>query len=435
MRKHLVLAGLATLVFIALTWGMHFPLMADDYIFALKAYDPSFSLGAFETLLVKRPLASLVNFTLLKFDLFNSQMLGFYLFFFLHSLGLLGIIKWMSDRLNPASLQGPVKSAGIKIGFEPFLIMLCLYPCLHEVLYMRLSAPYSLGIVFLALMLYSTSIWSRVLWMFCAFSLFETFVIPALLLPFVPDLFDFLVRRQVPNVRKVFQHSVAWVMALGCYFILRYALSIYVPSTSYQLDFSLFHLFSQVKQNLSLLWTIHFFKEYWVLSLLEWLVILTSLFYFPGENRRKWVFALMLLVVPFVASAQALLINYYAPRAVYGGVILKIVLLGCVFKGFASRADREFCKVAVLALLCCVYVNQSMRVFAIKSSNFEVLATKEAAWIEKMQNCAEPCSLVMGNLAQDLHQDWVLPPFVYQSYLKWVQLRHGITKQIEFKLN
>jgi hypothetical protein len=428
---------------------MNFPLMADDYIYAVQSFSPNFSLTNFPYLLVKRPLSSILDFIIFKIEKTHFSNGFFYLAFFLHSLGLMGIVKWLSDRMNPG-LKAQVNSqkAGVPLESNLFAIVLCLYPCFHEVLFLKMDLPYALGTLFLSGMLYSTRSWAKIIFQFLAFSSLETYVVPALLLPFIPNFYRFLIhgrQRQTLQLKELTlkettlkepaltrKHLLVWGVALMLYLGVQVILSLAVAHLPYSVSFSWIHLLDKAKQHLSLLWTIHFYKEYWVATVFEWAGITGALLLFPGNGKVRRALLILLLFIPFAASTPALLLKYYAPRSIHGAAVLKLALVGCIIMGITRVSKKPLHKFAILLLLSCAYVSQSMVVFSVKAKNSQVLALKEKEWVQKMNTCSAPCTLSGGNLGLGLGKDWVLPPFSYPAFLEWVQLRNGIQKKIVF---
>ncbi len=437
MRNQFKLATLATIIFILITWRVNFPLIADDYGFALQGLSPDFNLRSFGPLLIHRPIASIVNFFIFKHRLYDHSKVLMTTFFFLHAFGFLGIANWLTANLSAkSSISKPVTKN--LVSWQVCLIILCLYPSFHEVLYMTLNLPYSLGTFFLSGMLWSSQYWLRILFMILAFCSLETYVLPMLIIPLTPILINISKLKNFDDRVKLSIHVILWSIAFLIYFGIRWALEPAGDPWIHGLQFSLGNFLEHLKVYTNLLWTLHFYKEYWIFTLLEWIAFAITGIYLVTTKEIGKRETLILLFLPSVASFHAFLMDYYAPRAIHGAVVFKLAIIGYLLYLFCHKATGRWLQLMPACILLTAYFGLSNRIFEIKTANAFTLQQKEQVWAEKMAQChprpdGTPCTLTMGNLGADLKRDWTLPAYSYESFLMWVKAKNKIDKPIIFR--
>ena len=427
--KHtLFVSVLIALAFSIIVMPYQFSFLADDYIFLSRSFQSNFNMMDFGVIYVRRPLTAIVNSILLKTGLFDHLKLLFSFFLCLHSFGVLQITNWLSNSIRSIKQESSSQTSPWQF---IFLILICLYPSLHEVMLWPFNLPYSFGTLFLAGLVFSRSLFMRTLWMFLAFSTLETYFIFALILPAVPDLLTGSSVLQVIKQKRFRSHGFSWGIAFLIYLALRWRLSTQVVVAPFNLDFSLSHLLEFSKMYGSLLWTIHFYKTSWIFSLLEWIAFLIVLLSFSPSLKEKFRSAGVILLLPFLSSSHALIMSYYAPRAIHGAVVLKLILFGFILSRFAIRASSQL-KGFVLVLLMVAYLGESIVIFSKKTKNTQILEQREKIWTQTFKDCQEPCVLSIGGLNQGLDTDWTLPNFVFEPYLRWIQQKNRIQKNISF---
>ncbi len=384
----IVFALIATAIYALATYWLKFPLLADDFIFLVKAHSPDFQLQDFAGLLTQRPLSSLLNFLALKHHFFEQTWL-LYFYFFLHSLGLMRIVIW---------LRGSHKS----------FILLCFYPCFFEVLFMRLNLPYCLGTLLLSYALTSSNSIKRIVLMWLAFCSLETYVLPAFILPLLPTI---LSQRRSNTLR----YTLEWLLALSAYLLTRNALLIPgSPILAWRFSDML------LTQYISLLFTLHFYKIYWIETGLFWAAI--GILLIQANRRTRLAF----FILPVAASLHTIMMDYYAPRAIHGAGIILLALLA-----HALSVSKK--PLVPIALLCTAFSLQLGIIFHTRFMNDKILQNLDTQWATTMRSCQEPCILPIHNLHHDFLRDWIMPPYAWTPFLQWVQLHNGIQKHIEFR--
>lgn len=426
LKTTLSLALIATFLFSLMAISSQFSFLADDYIFLSRSFNLSFNLQDFGVIYARRPLTAFVNYGLLKLGLFDHLKLLFCIFLFLHSVGLIQISNWLFSSVQQLNKTSSSQNTRWKY---TFVILLCLYPSLHEVMLWPFNLPYSLGTLFLAAMVLSSSIFMRVVWMLLAFCTLETYFVSALILPILPELLSGATLFEPLKTNRFKIHSLTWMIAFLIYLGIRWRLSSHVSIASFDLDFSLSHLVSFAKMYGSVLWTLHFYKTSWIFSLLEWIAILVTILSFSSSTREKARYAALLFLVPFLSMPQALIMTYYAPRAIHGAVVLKLALFGNLLSLFSERSSSRL-KGITLILLMIAYLGETSIIFSQKTQNSLLLQRQEEIWTQKFRECQEPCVLSMGDLDHGLKRDWVLPSFAFEPFLRWIQHKNHIQKNI-----
>lgn len=437
LRRVLPLACVATLLYFGATRFFTLPFLADDYIYLWYSNVPGYALAEY-VWLAKRPLTGLIDYFSFGSHVFEHSQLPFVAYYLLHCTGLLCIVLWIYSHFGPGGRGPSSRPAWWTAG----LIALA-YPCFHEILYMVTAVPYSLGLFFLGVGLWQGKAWVRTLFFLASFCCLETYVLPAF---FLVSLDLIRAPKEVEDREgegeasrgRLLQRSACLVpWALGCvgYAVIYKSLG---EATYINLNLSLGGLIRQLPLVMKLLWTIHFYKEQWIATAIEiGIYVFLSIRLGTARVLPGWVlFAAP--VVYLLASFQALLLTYYAPRALHGAVALKLAFLTFLLIRYLETVDfptsrRGLLKGSVVAtLLGTAYLGQLAFVFHLKAHNARVLEERRQEWSARMAACQEPCRLPVGNIGRGLKRDYVLPPYAIEPFLRWIQAKSVPDKKIDF---
>ncbi len=419
----------ATLMYGIVTSRFRFPFLADDYIFLMRSYDPHFQLKDFGNLLIQRPVFAILNFLTFKHHIFEHTQILFYVYFYLHTWGLMRLLRELVTQLD-SRRAFLVQSSPVWV---LFCLGLCFYSGFFEVLFMALNLPYSLGTLLLSFAWTSRKKQIRILMMSVAFCTFETYLLPALLIPWLPYVLwvpGMSADLKKQGFQKNFESSVEWFLACLLYVGIRGLLCVWIPEGAYPFTFQPSHWFAQGWMHAQLLFTLNFYKIYWFETALFWVSIILVLMQVKPQ-QRVWS-VMIFLCGPLLASAHIILIDYYAPRAIHGGELVLLLILGSLFFcGIVPQKIKGIQKIAV-AMLWIALSLQLTIIFHTRSIHQNRIQSLEKEWVTQMEACQAPCVLKMGHLGRGFLRDWILPPYSWQPFLEWLKKAHGISKSIQF---
>jgi hypothetical protein len=418
MKKNLLLAMVATLIFWMLTFRTGYPFLADDHRYLVLSYRPDFGLRDFIYMLSRRPLSTVVSFIGFKYHLFEKTKLLFPLFFFLHSLGVIGIFRYCLDLLGSDEIkrfEWPVTGLAV---------LACLYPCWFEINLMALDLSWGLGVPLLALSLHSKKAWARWLYLFASFLCLETYFLPALAL--------FILEATVHGLSKerLKRNFFIWGSALALYLVIQKALTAQIASTEYGINF---HPASVVQQGLlyfRLLWTQSFYKTNWVSTALEILTVAGVSAWMIAHDRKHWKLVVLVFAVPVFSAGHSVIMSYYAPRAIHGAMVLKAVLIALLLAEFARQYRGRIVPAAAAALIAAAYVGHYLLIVSNRSYNHSIMEAREHEIETQLEACTSPCTIDARHLNADLRWDWYLPASFAESFVIWIKERDGIDKQV-----
>lgn len=431
---HSALAGLvATHLFFVLSFWLKFPFMADDFIFLRNAANPAdpYTLSDLGKFITRAPIYSTITFAIFKSRIWEQTWALMYVFFFIHAFSVALIVQWF---LRELAVAAPAKTV------VAISALVALLPSNHEVLYWPLCTPYVLGGLFVALGLWARSAVARTFWFFAAFAVLEAFVLASLALAFAPTLLSSArapgpLRALIAAVRSTSGRLAAWVAALTAFFIMRKTLTPVYGVWTYELALNPAHFGKQAYQILEMLFVTHFYRINWASTLLE----LGALAFIVTRLLRQRPRALLpaqaawLPLLLFASVANLLILSYYAPRAFYGGYLLRQAVVAWLVLLFLQTGATRRARRAAVACIALAYLIHTGVILANKHKNASLMAAREARWEAEMRACQAPCVIEAGNPAEGLKYDWILPEMFWGVYFEWLAYRTVPGKTIEMK--
>ena len=271
-------AWVATFVFALLTFWTGYPFLVDDYGFIFQSYLADFNLLSFSYMLTQRPVAVLQSYFCYRYHVFENTKILFWIYYFFHSLGVLGIFNWLLTHLGSPALRAayftnqPDASAKKWQLIVPATVIattIALYPNWYEINLMALDLPYGFGVPLLAAALYCSRQWLRILFFTLSFLSLETYIFPAYVLLLLPELAKLPGIKGKKFISNGLRASVPWFIALGSFLIVEKTIGNFTHAISYSISLKSLNL-SMLGPTIKLLWTLHFYKINWVSTVLEW---------------------------------------------------------------------------------------------------------------------------------------------------------------------
>ncbi|HEX4925116.1 MAG TPA: hypothetical protein VFV50_13570 [Bdellovibrionales bacterium] len=430
-----MLAGLlATLVFAAISAWAKFPFMADDFIFLRNAADPGnpYTLGDLGKFITRAPVYSVVTYAVFKTRIWEHTWALLYVFFFVHAFSLALIVEWFWRELG---------AGGSRVSRVGLAVLVALLPSNHEVLYWPLCMPYVLGSTFVALGLWARAPFVRGLWFLASFAVLETFVLATLALVLAPAVL-LSARAAGPletvtrTVRASWPVIATWAAALAVFFALRKLLAPVYGAWVYELTLEPSHFLRQSTQIFEMLFVTHFYRINWVSTFLELGAVALALRWLArgrdGEPVVRPRQAAWMPILLFASVANLVILSYYAPRAFYGGYLLRQALVAWILLLLWQTGPARLRR-SVIGAIAVAYLAHSFVIFANKNKNARQMSERETRWIEQMKTCEAPCVIEAGNPAAGLKYDWILPEMFWDVYFEWLIHRHAPGKAIQFK--
>ena len=423
----LVAAIAATTVFVALTARVDFPFMADDYNHLAAAYGADPFTERFARWLNRVPVWSLVTWILFDSRVLERTWAPMYLFFFCHAVGLALISRWLHRQLLavPGDTEVPAQS----LLFVSSVAVLALYPSTYEILYWPTCMPYTVGTVLLGLGLWANHPTVRAALLALSFLTLETFVLPALVLLVAPVIAG----GPREETRTEWAPPVGvWAAALATTFAVRWAASLSLGTYHHVTSFEPRHMVDKMADAFKELFHVRFFaadtNEIATAAQFGFLIVAVWL----AWKRVRWN-SIWLLVLCFVSTAAYWVLEYSAPRAIYGSQVLFLAVFVWLVQCAAREVWARRLVVGGLAVAFAGYLYQLSSIYGIKSHNAEVLRGREAELVVMIRSCGSPCLIEFRPLDEGLQPDWVLPPDYWAPYLAYMKVKYGPEKEITFE--
>ncbi|PWU20655.1 MAG: hypothetical protein C5B49_03935 [Bdellovibrio sp.] len=416
---------LTVLALLILALPFQFTFQADDYLFLRRTYGGAFfDISGYESQMTRNPLLYIFMIPTFSSHLFDFHFAPMYLYFSIYVAGLSLCLRALHRDLALSRL-GVECSTVLN-----FLPLVCLNPNQAEVLFFPICMPYSVGIFALGGMAYCRRAWVKIFFMLVAFTMLETFFLPALALLVVQNSAS-----KPWKVRQFASPVGLWTLAVVLILVIRHALSYVFPSFHYPISIDFSRLPGQLGEIAHMLITIYFYKINWVLTAVEWLAIgFLTYSLFSRHMIRKHDLGLLILLV-LSCDVHVLIMPYSAMRAHFGAIFLEGVLLAFLLALVQAREKRLWLRRTMVILFGLAFVLQLVHVFTIKNANYLVLQKIENEMVQKIDSCTQPCHLHAGDLSRDLKRDWVLPRNFWLPYLEWIRFKNRPAAQVEFEIS
>ena len=419
-----------------------FPYLVDEYYFlAARSSAAGVHLDDFRTYVPLRPWFALINFLTFKTGLIDYGKLLILIYFAIHavSFGLL--------------FQYFLKATGVELTKQKKLLWLgatvpmILFPSNYELHLMVLNLPYTLGLLALALGVPSSRRSIQVLGLWAAFLALETYVLPGAVLLGLPATWSYLKKTESKAepgkdrlktwlkalLGPVLTFLTAYILFLGTTRLLSFWTGYGIGDRAELLHFTSAQLLTRLKLMTGFIWHLHFYKAYWLATVIQWCVFLAiaiSAYQRKTCSRAQLVF---LFLLPFLAGAHYLIVPYYAPRAVYGAVEIKNLAIGFLLFLSLSVETTNRKWIAPSILLACHLAVLGI-IFSIKSQNFVAIQKTEDAFVEQLTACNVPCALEVPAPNQGLKRDWMMVSEYYEAFYRWAAARRVPGKTFSVKI-
>lgn len=427
-RRSLLPAALATVLFGLCTFWTHYPFLVDDYVFVWKSYLPNFNLLVFDNLLVQRPLASLQSYLWFKFHIFERSKVLFYVYYFFHALGVIGIFHWLISCLGSDRLKRDLFNPGI----IAIATVIALYPSWFELTLMALDLPFSFGVFLLALALHSKKGWIRAVLLLLCFESLEAYLFPALGLLLLPELAKYPKTDKKGLFVRCCRVSISWMIAVFAFFIIQSILNKVIHHRNYSMSFNLSQMISSAGVFLNLLCIQQFYKVNWVSTFLEWVTICSVCVVLIHKNFTNLRLIIFSIALPLFGAIHSLLLNsYYAPRAIHGAMVLRVAFIGLLLAEYFVSVRTRLLKIAPVVLIGLAYLGHQALITYSRGINARIIEKKILFIENEIKTCVSPCIIHAEHLGDDLRWDWIMHPIYHEVVVKWIMLRNKIDKKVE----
>ena len=184
-----------------------------------------------------------------------------------------------------------------------------------------------------------------------------------------------------------------------------------------------------------MLWTIHFYKVSWILSLFYWLAfsgLAWRAFQVKALPGRRLI---LLILLPTLVALPLALNTYPAPRAYYGPQILQSVMMAYLaFLVLTELKGRQILSYLPLMILTIIFSLEWGHVLYLKEMNYRTLTHEETELRKVMNECNAPCHLALPPPGKGLITDYILPEFVWSFYYERFRLLNFPKKKIEIQI-
>jgi hypothetical protein len=428
-------------IFVALTLGTHFPILADDYYWMNLPFSrPDLKLTDFYVF-SRMPMSVLFCLTTLKLGIWESYpKLSLIFFFGVHSLAFGILFKAILSRW---SLKENRKSIFAFVGVAT---LFALQPNNYEIHLWHLLSTHSLGALLIALSfrpLFEAKMPS-------AFALTGTVLgITAGLLTY--DSFLFLTSGLLGLVlilswgekKEVFLSRLKVSILIG---FLSIGLAVCVKATLGKMtgflhvpapETSFLVMLQNLKTVFKFMGLIHFYKVNWILTVVEWGAIGLLVFAIVHKNYLPKKIVSLLLALPFLAAIPLCIVSYSAQRAFYGPQLVKSLVLAFLLYILIQSSPKNQKKiwVTVCVLFALTYATEWELILKNKRQNYAVLEKERENLIVTMALCPNPCTLRLPPPGAGVKGDYVVPHFIWSDYYERIRLRNFPGKQIRYQID
>ena len=429
--SHAFVGITAALLFIILKNTHHLGLIADDYVYAARSYEANFSIHAFEIFISRRPVFAWLNFQTFRTHLQETSDFLFPIYFALYACALSKLLSWFCATALPKRKFDP------RFTFLTALV-LSFHPGVFELTLMTLNLPYSLGTAFLAIGLPSRNRYIRYFMYVCSFCTFECYILPALVIPLAAESVRYLqadelstsLKNKLSRFTKDF--GLPWLSAGLTYAAIRKLFQT-PDSMPYYVDFSIANFQERLSDIFYFLWSIDFYRVNWACTAILWSVMIFIVVALVRSKMLKAMSIAALLLLPLASAALILPLNYYAPRAVHGSLVMNLLSIGLLLMLFTSidhRARRS--PYLLLSILAVSFAVQYTIIFRVKDRNQAEFARQESRILKEVEICGTPCTVNIGKLSEGLRGDWAMPDTIRLDFANYVLRRNHVEKPVQF---
>jgi len=364
------------------------------------------------------------TFNWISFNIFSwgQNFIGMYFFFVIHAIAfsLLSYYIVKSIRLDVTMLN-----------FILLTTLFVLYPTHYEILYWVTCMPYVLGLLVMAIALLSRRMIVKIIFLILSLMFYETYLIPSLMFLVFPIIYSENINRHI--FKKILIVSVPWFFAVGLVLLFQFLNSIFFSGFyPFPFEFNFIAIVNNIYFSVISISTFHFYGFHIMPSLIFVSIFLFIILYLLITKNISLKKLEIILITCVVATTIHWVLGYKAPRALYGAQIyVNLILLLFLFLFTAKTNLYKYIFIMILFLL---FINESIFIFKIKDSNYDVLYEHELVLVQEMNNCQEPCNIKLIDLDKGLRQDWVLYSDHWERFAKWVKNKYSINKEIKFDI-
>ena len=317
-----------------------------------------------------------------------------------------------------------------------FLILLsvcfCFFPNYFEVLYWPTTMTYVFGAFFMACGLHSRVDIIRYSFFVLSFLTSEMYLLPSLSFVLFPVFFN---QPTVSGVEKntplIIKNITYWILSIAVFFMVRFAISIYMGSYQHGISFDLNHMIGQVGNIFKYFFFMEFYKVYWGQTIVYFFTILYLIYFSFKEKNLCLNESLIVVFFCFFSSCIYIFLAYNASRALFGaGMFVNGIIVWFIFN--LTRNHIKIARIA-LSLILLSFMTQNFLIYSIKDYNYDILRLKENELVAKIGSCREnDCEIPLKSLDEGLKNDWVLHRDYWVYYAEWIKNKSGIKKEVHF---
>ena len=399
--------------------------MADDYGRLAAAYSADTLAEACGRCLSRIPVSCAANGLLFVSKIWERTWAPMYFFFFCHAAGLALIAKWLVHKAHGRPVESTTRSLLLLLA----VAVASIYPSAYEPLYWPSCMAFMLGTPLLGLGLWTEHRIARSGLIALSFLSYETFVLPALVLLLIP----LLTTKRSSLSREALRLLGVWGSSLGLALAVRWLASLQVEHFHHLTVFSPDRIADKVSLAYRELFHVRFFGpvENEAATTFQYGLVILLLILVWKQSRWRWA---VLLLACFASTEVYWVIEYGAPRAIYGSQVLFMAILIALLVHAARGRLRTIIAFGGLTLLLIGYLQHSSFIYEIKSHNARVLQSREAEFAAAIRECGSACVIKFRPLDEGLKTDWVLHPDFWARYLDYMRAKYGAGKEITFEL-
>ncbi len=424
-------------IFVILFFSFDMTFLADDYVYLADAVSPSgIGLERFGSYWTRVPVLVAMIWAIFKSKIFEVTWAPMIFFFMAYAWAFVLFVRYVfhacgekySDTSHPRWLSwSMVLLLGAYI----------LYPTFYEVLYWPTDMGYAVGALFLAGALTIGRLPRKIALMTLSFLVSEMFILPAFFFLVFPVGYKWIKQElsdeSADKRSEIVKAGMLWVPALILFFGVRLFFRIWFPSYTYGLSLNLSHIGSQMIDSFFVLASLHFYRVFWVQTVVYWLILITLIV--VGVRRQTlyrggWIWFAACII--FSASIYWV-IDYSARRALFGANLFVNALFVWLFAKILISWKQK-AGLFLMGLLVMAFMTHLLLIFSVKDGNVDVLNLKEADLVQQMTACKDPCIITVSDLDHGFDRDWVLPRDYWTSYLNWVKGKYFPDKAITFQI-
>ncbi len=229
--------------------------------------------------------------------------------------------------------------------------------------------------------------------------------------------------------KKVF---LVWLISLACYLCLRLGLGQIYGTPPSKISTDPLQWLIQLRTFFNQTLFLYFNKVYYPVSLLYLIGLVTLAIAACCYRLLSLNKALRILGLVLVSGAVFFILNYNAPRALYGAHLFTCSLLAVGI--FVLRKRTWQVSAVALLFLSSAFFLQSRMIFETKDANHKQITLKVHDLKTSLELCEEPCSIVLKDLEEGLKRDWVLDSANWLDFGNYVHQKFLPEKKIHFHL-